>query len=63
MRLEELYKHYGTYAEMTRRLGLGSTTYLGWVEKGYIPFPTQCIIEVKTNRLFKANKDHEKPKN
>lgn len=62
MLLEELHEYYGTWADMTRKLELGSTTYLGWRKKGYIPWETQLVIEQKTNRRFKANKLHGKPK-
>ncbi len=58
MLLEELREHYGTWADMTRKLGLGSTTYLGWIRKGYIPWTTQLDIEKKTKRKFKADKAH-----
>lgn len=61
MFIEELHEYYGTWADMTRQLGLASTTYLNWRRKGYIPYNTQCVIENKTNRRFKANKAHEKP--
>ncbi len=60
--MEELYEHYGSWANMSRKLELGVTTYLGWRKKGYIPWETQCVIEAKTNRKFKANKNHAKPK-
>lgn len=61
MLLEELHEHYGTWSNMARKLELGITTYLGWKRKGFIPFTTQCVIEKKTNRLFKANLNHTKP--
>ena len=59
---EELRDHFGTWASMSRELGLGATTYLGWIKKGYIPFKTQCLLENMTNRKFKANLSHCKPK-
>lgn len=62
MLLEDLHAHFGSYAEMTRQLQLGHTTYLGWVKKGYIPYSTQCVIESKTNRKFKAKPEHGRPK-
>ena len=55
---EELREHYGTWAEMSRQLGLGATTYLKWMKKGYIPFETQCVLEKKTKGKFKANLKH-----
>lgn len=62
MFIEELREHYGTWADMTRKLELGSTTYLGWIKKGYIPWTTQLVIENKTNKKFKADIGHAKPK-
>jgi len=62
MLLEELHVYYGSYAEMARKLELGVTTYLGWRKKGYIPWETQLVLEQKTNKRFKANKQHGKPK-
>lgn len=61
MLLEELHEYYGTWAYMARKLEIGSTTYLGWRKKGYIPWETQLVIEQKTNRKFKAHKGHGKP--
>ncbi len=62
MLLEELHDYYGTWANLTRKLELGMTTYLGWQKKGYIPYATQCVIEKKTNKKFKAVEMHAKPK-
>lgn len=62
MLIEELRQYYGTWADMTRKLELGSTTYLGWIRKGYIPWTTQLVIEEKTKKKFKADKAHAKPK-
>lgn len=62
MRLEDLLEYFGTYSNMARKLELGYTTYLGWRKKGFIPYQTQCRIEVLTNYKFKANKKHEKIK-
>lgn len=61
MLMEELYKYYGSWANMARQLDFGATTYLGWKKKGYIPWKTQCVIEAKTHRKFKAHKGHGNP--
>jgi len=61
MLIEELRNHYGKWATLAKELDFGSTSYQGWVRKGFIPYPTQCIIEKKTKGLFKANEDHAKP--
>lgn len=60
MLLEELREHYGTWANLTRKLELGSTTYLRWRKIGYIPFNTQCVLEKKTGGKFIADMEHGK---
>lgn len=57
---EELKEYYGSWAKMSRELDMSSTTYQGWLRKGYIPYTTQCLIEKKTNKKFKASKAHLK---
>ncbi len=61
MQLNELYDYYGSWAVMARKLELGNTTYLRWRNKGYIPYSTQCVIEQKTGRKFKADLNHGRP--
>ncbi len=61
MLLDELYAHYGTYAELARRLNLGSTTYQRWKRIGYIPFNSQLVIQHSTDGMFKASKEHGEP--
>lgn len=55
MTLHELYKHYGSWAEMTRQLNLGANSYQYWQRKGYIPRGAQYYIEKKTDGLFKID--------
>jgi hypothetical protein len=62
MLLQELHAHYGTWSKMTRELELGTSTYQAWLKKGYIPYPSQLIIEKKTRGKFKADISHGKPK-
>jgi hypothetical protein len=62
MYLDELYEYFGSYSDMSRELGLGYTTYSNWKRKGFIPYRMQCVIENKTNRRFKADKNHTAPK-
>ena len=63
MTLDELYNHYGTWADMNRDLNLGNSTYLKWRKKGYIPYDTQCRIEKDTKKRFKASRAHGEPSN
>lgn len=57
---EELKEYYGTWAKMSRELDVGSNAYQRWLKMGYIPFKTQCLIENKTKRRFKASEKHTK---
>jgi len=61
MRLDELYRHYGTWTKMIRSLDLGNSTYQLWRKKGFIPFKTQLLIEHKTKGRFKAKESHAIP--
>lgn len=60
MTLEELKEYYGTYTEMCHELRFGMNVYQYWKKIGYIPYPTQLLIQDKTDCLFKASKDHIK---
>lgn len=61
MKLTELYEYYGTWADMGRALNLGNSTYTVWRKNGYIPYPTQLLIEKKTKGRFKALEAHGRP--
>jgi mannose/cellobiose epimerase-like protein (N-acyl-D-glucosamine 2-epimerase family) len=61
MLLEELHEYFGSYSHMSRELGLNSSTYLEWRNKGYIPFTTQLVIEKRSDGVFKALEEHGKP--
>jgi hypothetical protein len=56
----ELRAYYGSWAKMSRELDMSSSTYQNWLRNGYIPFTTQCLIEKKTNRRFKADMNDAK---
>lgn len=60
MLIKELYDHYGSWSKLMRTLELGSSTYQGWVRKGFIPYTTQLYIEKKTGGLFMASEEHSK---
>lgn len=55
MTVDQLYEHYKTWGEMSYQLRLSPYTYRYWIKKGYIPYSTQCMIEKKTNGMFKAS--------
>lgn len=61
MLLKELHEYFGTWANLSRELRLGNSTYLSWRKKGYIPYTTQLVIEKKTKGKFLANEKHGKP--
>ena len=58
MLIKELYDLYGSWSELSRKLGFGSTTYQGWLKRGYIPMKTQELIELRTQSRLKACEDH-----
>jgi hypothetical protein len=58
--LEELHNHYGSWAELTRRLGLGVNSYQYWQRIGYIPKRAQSHIERITKGFFKADDRKER---
>ncbi len=62
MFLEELHEYFGTWTNMVRELGLGNSTYQVWRRQGYIPFPSQLLIENKSKGMFKASEEHGKPR-
>jgi len=62
MKLEELKEHYKTWSNMVYQLHLGTNTHQYWRRRGYIPYPTQLVIEKKTEGLFKASLDDALPK-
>lgn len=61
MLITEVYALYGSWSELSRKLSFGSTTYQGWIRRGYIPFRTQETIEFRTKGLVKASMEHTKP--
>ncbi len=61
MILNELYEHYGSWAQLSRDLNLGFSTYQVWRKNGYIPFKAQLLIENQTKGFFKASKAHGEP--
>lgn len=62
MRIEELHAYYGTWTAVSHALKIGMNTHQYWRKIGYIPYPTQLVIERETEGLFKASKEDAKPK-
>jgi len=60
MRLDELYNYYGTWYALARALNVGVNTHQYWRKIGYIPYPTQLVIEKRTKGLFKASEEDAK---
>jgi len=61
MRIEELKKHYKTWTNLAHKLEIGMNNHQYWRKIGYIPYPAQCVIQEKTNGLFKASMDDANP--
>jgi hypothetical protein len=57
----ELREYYGSWSKMAKVLDIGVTTYQNWIRKGYIPYNTQVLIELKSNNQFKADEHHAHP--
>lgn len=62
MRVEELKAHYGTWANMCHELRIGMSTYAHWVKRDAISFPTQLVIERKTDGKFIAREEDAQPR-
>lgn len=62
MLVEELHDYYKTWSNMVRELNLGLSSYRYWIQKGYISYKTQLLIEKRTNGRFIADEAHAKPK-
>jgi len=63
MRIEQLKEHYKTWTKLCHALELAMNSHQYWRKRGYIPYPTQLVIEKKTNGLFKADIDDALPLN
>jgi hypothetical protein len=61
MRIEELKEHYKTWTKLAKALDVGMNSHQYWRKVGYIPYPTQCVIQEKTKGLFKASLDDAEP--
>lgn len=61
MRIEQLKEHYGTWTNLCHELKTGMNSHQYWRKVGYIPYPTQLVIEKKTKGLFKASVDDAVP--
>lgn len=62
MRIEELKEYYGTWTNLAHKLEIGMNSHQYWRRVGYIPYPTQLVIEKKTKGKFKASMDDASPK-
>lgn len=64
MKLNEVLKFYGGKKKhaptVAIKLGFTSACVYGWVEKTYIPYHSQIIIELHSAGKFKADKAHGK---
>ena len=56
MILEDVYKYYFcNWSRACRELKMGRTTITNWQKRGYIPYRSQEIIELRTNGVLKAS--------
>lgn len=61
MRIEELKEFYKTWTNLAHALEIGMNSHQYWRKVGYIPYPTQLVIEKKTKGKFKASLDDAVP--
>lgn len=54
MTLDDAHNHFGSFAEMSRSLGIASNAYQYWRKIGYIPYRSQLLIQNHTNGKLKA---------
>jgi hypothetical protein len=57
MKLDELIQEYGSEIKVAAELGFSHQSVKNWKASGFIPFDSQCVIQVKTNSKFKAEQD------
>lgn len=61
MLISEVYDLYGSWAQLSKQLNIGSTTYQAWLRRGYIPLKMQETIEVRTKGKVVASIEHLVP--
>lgn len=60
MKIIEVYEYYGmNWSRMTRSLGIGVNTPVYWRKIGYIPYPSQVLIERETGGALVAKREHD----
>ncbi len=60
MTIDELWNYYNKNdSELVRQLGISMSLPRKWRKMGYIPWRTQCWIEVETNRKFIARREDD----
>ena len=58
MTFEDIQKYFGNSYQFFKKTGMGSTNYLNWQRRGYIPIETQVKLEKMTNGELKADLSH-----
>jgi len=60
MRVECLIAHYGgSQQKAANETGVDKSTLSAWKRKGGIPFSPQCDIEILTNGVLTAKREHD----
>ena len=54
MNIDEVHEYYGSFADISRKVGVGQNAYQYWRKIGYIPYRTQLLIERQTKGKLKA---------
>lgn len=61
MKLQDLYNKYGTWMSVANELKMSQSGVTYWRRRGAIPYPSQLVIEKKTNGALKASLEDSKP--
>lgn len=56
MKPELIIKHFGGVRKTAEALGMSTQCIYQWREKGYIPYPSQVIIQLATKGKYEAKK-------
>ena len=62
MKIEDLKSYYKTWTALSHALAIGMNSHQYWRKVGYIPYPTQLVIEKRTKGRFKASLDDARPR-
>lgn len=54
MKPKDVLKHYKSKYRFAKETGFAPASLGNWIKRGFIPIPSQLLLERRTNGLFKA---------